>query len=292
MRLESNTGTAQRRFIRSVPLCLLLAWTSSSLDPATRAQPASSARPELVLQVGHLAQVNSIAFTADGRTIVTASDDRSIRLWDAQTGELLRVLTGHSGPVSRLALSPDGKILASGGGDGTIRLWSVETWDTLQTLKPGMAVRALAFSPDRRLLAAGCAEANMQVDRLARGGVIRGDELFTFTGAVKVWNYLDGSLVRTLEVQGGVDAVDFLSRDTLLLTLMLLPPKQGDTATEEWVAFTPEGYFDASPGAGPFIRFRSGSRLLPLAEGWEKFRRPAVVRQVLQSAANDGNIQR
>src|SRR5512139_1392236 len=216
MRLESNTGTAERRFIRSVPLCLLLAWTSSSFDPATRAQPSSSARPELVLQLGHLAQVNSIAFTTDGRTIVTASDDRSIRLWDAQTGELLRVLTGHSGPVNRLALAPDGKILASGGGDGTIRLWSVETWDILQTLKPGMAVRALAFSPDRRLLAAGCAEADMQVDRLARGGVIRGDELFTLKGAVKVWNYLDGSLVRALEVQGGVDAVDFLNRDTLL----------------------------------------------------------------------------
>ncbi|MFC5658730.1 NACHT and WD40 repeat domain-containing protein, partial [Streptomyces nogalater] len=57
--------------------------------------------------------------------LATAGDDRTVRLWDAHTGEEKAVLTGHAGRVLAVAFSPDGSLLASGGEDGTVRLWNV-----------------------------------------------------------------------------------------------------------------------------------------------------------------------
>jgi WD40 repeat protein len=64
-----------------------------------------------------------LAFSPDGRTVATASRDRSIKLWDAATGELMTTLYGHSENVYAVAFSPAGTILASASLDGTVRLW-------------------------------------------------------------------------------------------------------------------------------------------------------------------------
>jgi len=74
-----------------------------------------------------------VAFSPDGKVLASRSDDRTIKLWDVQTGRALQTLTGHSHYVNSVAFSPDGKVLASRSDDETIKLWDVSLLD------PGLA---------------------------------------------------------------------------------------------------------------------------------------------------------
>ena len=69
--------------------------------------------------------------------------DKSVRVWDVSTGQVLATLDGHTGPVHAVAFSPDGKVLASGGGDKTIRLWDVTADKPLLVLEGSTARREL-----------------------------------------------------------------------------------------------------------------------------------------------------
>jgi glucose/arabinose dehydrogenase len=67
--------------------------------------------------------VYAVAFSPDGHLLASASEDKTVRLWDPATGQHERTLAGHAGPVRSVAFSPDGRLLASAGDDGTVRLW-------------------------------------------------------------------------------------------------------------------------------------------------------------------------
>ena len=123
--------------------------------------------------------VKDIAFSPDGNTLASAMDNRTVRLWDIQTGERPRILTGHKDIVFSVAFSPDGNTLTSGSHDGTLRLWDRATGECRNTHTGYTSgVLNVAFSQDGNTLAS------------AMGN-----------DTVGLWNAQTGTLRRTVKVQ-------------------------------------------------------------------------------------------
>jgi WD40 repeat protein len=97
-----------------------------------------------------------VSFSPDGKTLATGSYDRTIKLWNVETGQEIRTLTGHNGSVYTVSFSNDGKTLATGSWDSTIKLWNVETGKEIRTLSGhNGSVYTVSFSPDGKTLATG-----------------------------------------------------------------------------------------------------------------------------------------
>jgi len=103
---------------------------------------------------GHTNCVVSIAFSLDGKFLVSGDYDRTIKLWDIQTGGVIRTFCGHTGWVISIAMSPDQSTVASGSVDKTIRLWNAQTGDCYCVLHGhDHNITSICFSPSNpRLL--------------------------------------------------------------------------------------------------------------------------------------------
>lgn len=96
----------------------------------------------------------NVAYSPDGRSLATAVEDHTAKLWDVETGADLHTLIGHEGAVIGLAFSPDSRTLATTSNDQTVMLWDVATGQELLTLEGHTRpVRSAAFSPDGSMLA-------------------------------------------------------------------------------------------------------------------------------------------
>ena len=84
---------------------------------------------------GHADWVFSAAFSPDGRTVVSGSDDNTLKLWSVSGGECLKTLQGHTEPVFSVTFSPNGRTVVSGSGDSTLKLWGAPSQKDNETHK-------------------------------------------------------------------------------------------------------------------------------------------------------------
>jgi hypothetical protein len=123
---------------------------------------------------GHSGSVESIAVSPDGRRAVSASSDKTLKVWDLETGRELRTLQGHVSHVRGVAISPDGRRAVSASSDKTLKVWDLETGLELRTLQGhSRAVNGVAVSPDGRRAVSASEDTTLKVWDLETGGELR-----------------------------------------------------------------------------------------------------------------------
>jgi WD40 repeat protein len=247
---------------------------------ATNAVAQARHKVEIVPSIGHTHEINSVAFSPDGARLLSGSADKTIKLWNATTGSLVRTLEGHSDMVTSVAFSPDGAHVISGGLDKTVRLWDTATGSLVRTFEGhSERIGSVVFSSDGALLLSGADDRTARLWDLATGRLVRTFEgrwefvlsvSFSPDGArvlslsrasydntVRLWDAATGRLLRAFEwLSGSISSVALSPDGARLLSAKeydatfslsdaisgaLLRTYGGQADRVESVAFSPDG---------------------------------------------------
>lgn len=214
----------------------------------TELQPQKQ-KAEIYVQTGHPSSIYSIAFSPDGKTLASGSWDLTIKLWNVETGQLIKTLSGHI-IVGSLAFSSDGEIIAAGGGERTvnptIELWNVKAEQIIKSLdetNPNTARELASVVPDFENY----------------------EEPMTKNKRFQI-KIRDNSNLDLYEVKTG----------KLLASLITLDKT-------DWAVVAPDGYFDGTPNAWRRLSWRLSDKLYdiaPVEAFFNEFYRPGLLQEI------------
>jgi WD40 repeat protein/serine/threonine protein kinase len=133
-------------------------------------QEGRAADAQLAMMAGHKDLVKTARYSHDGGRIVTASRDKTVRIWDAATGREIMNLTGHTGPVNSAAFSPDDRSILTASFDRTARIWDAATGrELIRLVGHTDRLTSAAFSPDGRRIVTSSADKTARIWDAATG---------------------------------------------------------------------------------------------------------------------------
>jgi len=108
--------------------------------------------------------VNGVAVTANGKRAVSACGDGTVKVWDVDTGRVLRTLEGHSNSVYCVSMTPDGKRAVSASGDYTLKVWELDTGRVLRTMESHSGgFEGVAITADGKLAVSASSDKTLKV---------------------------------------------------------------------------------------------------------------------------------
>ncbi|MDZ7970239.1 MAG: WD40 repeat domain-containing protein, partial [Nostoc sp. DedSLP03] len=280
---------------------------------------------------GHSSYVNSVAYSPNGQQLASASSDKTIKIWDVSSGQLLKTLTGHSDTVISVAYSPNGQQLASASSDKTIKIWDVSSGQLLKTLTGHSSwVNSVAYSPNGQQLASASSDKTIKIWDVSSGQLLKtltghsswvnsvayspnGQQLASASSdkTIKIWDVSSGQLLKTLTGHSSwVNSVAYSPNGQQLASAssdktikiwdvssgQLLKTLTGHSSAVNSVAYSPNGQQLASASDDKTIKIWdvSSGQLLKTLTGhssWVNSVAYSPNRQYLASASDDKTIK-
>jgi WD40 repeat protein len=272
---------------------------------------------ELRTLAGHTDEVTSVAFSRNGKQIVSGSDDATARVWDVNTGATLQTLSHNSFSVYTVAISPVENLVATGGNEEYIRIWNAETGRVLHIINTKANwVSSVAFSRDGKTLVStgynetmrgvpelwdvetGKEAVNPKLEGDSRGLKVGfspdGKTLASATGSMRLWDFSTGKILGTFENTGLAFAFspnakliasasdDLKIRDATDGRELARLITVGET---DWAVITPDGLFDGTPAAWNRIIWGSPSIILdyaPVEAYFNDYFYPGLLQEILE----------
>lgn len=235
--------------LKVVIVVFVLAVLLSSVFAAEKPAPANE-KPEIFAQLGHSGQVQSAAFSPDGKYLASGSGDKTVKVWDVETGREIRTLVTNT-DINRIAFGSDNRTLVSAGGaTNDVILWDVMNGRKIRVMKmPGKHnyVDDVAFSSDGAIIAAASHIIQLfdaktgRAIRTLRSGISNSnfnsiafspDRKYLASGSGNMNNNSKDNTVRLWDVTSGKEIFRFT----------------GHVSDVHRVAFSPEGQYLASIG--------------------------------------------
>jgi WD40 repeat protein/RNase P subunit RPR2 len=205
-------------------------------------KPPEQAKPLAVLErklTGHTGWVRSVAVSPDGTWAASGSNDKTVKIWDLETGQCRATLEGHTKLVPSVAITPDGKRILSGSFDKSVRVWDAVEFEHQTTLKLYGLALSIRPLPDNERVLVGLSSPknNIELWSLSRGCLVWGLSTHGYTSCVAI----DKKAKLAIFGHGGQN-YDILSLETgrYLATL------KGHSDHVNSIQITPDGRFAVS----------------------------------------------